>query len=84
MMYQRQIYLLLVKGSDVVKIDCNIIKNIMIEKEFSIKDLAEKANLDKTTISKIINNKIKKNQYKTIGKLSNALEVDVNRLIDKS
>ena len=59
-------------------------KKILIDeitkKSWTLAELAEKANLQKLTVTKIINNGAKAN-VKTIGKLANALNINGSSLI---
>ena len=65
-----------------MKLNSSAVKKAMLEKGLNVKELAEKSNLAKATISKIINNTSER-QYKTIGSIAMALNVDVDSLIIK-
>ena len=65
-----------------MKLNSSAVKKAMLERGLNVKELAEKSNLAKATISKIINNTSER-QYKTIGSIAMALNVDVDSLIIK-
>ncbi|MBV4429040.1 helix-turn-helix domain-containing protein [Clostridium tyrobutyricum] len=58
--------------------DINLIR---IKKGMSVTELAKKSKLAKATVSRILNNKVSA-RPDTIGKLTKALNVDVEQIID--
>lgn len=56
------------------------LNELLVEKNLNYSELAEKAKISKTQISRIINKKEPKVQLKTIGALCKALEVSFNEL----
>ena len=64
-----------------MKIKRDAIKKIMIEKEMTIKNLAEKAEISYATASRVTTKTLDCN-YRTIGKLARALDVDATRIIE--
>ena len=63
-----------------LQIDSEKIRNLMIERKLTVTEIAQKSNLQATTIS-CISRYDKKVTPKTVGKLADGLGIDPNSLI---
>ena len=61
---------------DVVKL-----RNLMLEKEINQADIANKTNLNKATLSKILSGKVERPNIKTVGKICNCLGICVEEIM---
>lgn len=59
------------------------LNELLVEKNLNYSELAEKANISKTQISRIVNKNNRKVQLKTISALCNALDVEFKELYMK-
>ena len=66
-----------------MQIDTNAVKVKMLERGYSVKDLAQKADLARITVSRAINHQ-KDFSYKTVAKISKALDCNPTDLIRES
>ena len=66
-----------------MQIDTNTVKAKMLERGYSVKELAQKADLAYITISRAINHE-KDFSYKTVARISKALDCKPTDLIQES
>lgn len=59
-----------------MQIDSAAIRSIMIERQLGVAELGKMAGLQETTISRITRKNNQKVTFKTVGKLSRALNLD--------
>ena len=57
--------------------------SVMIDKQINISDLSEKSNVSKSQLSRIVNGKTKKVGMSTLGKISKALEINYQDILDE-
>ena len=57
--------------------------SVMIDKQINISDLSKKSNVSKSQLSRIVNGKTKKVGMSTLGKISKALEINYQDILDE-
>ena len=57
--------------------------SVMIDKQINISDLSEKSNVSKSQLSRIVNGKTKNVGMSTLGKISKALEINYQDILDE-